>query len=70
MTESKRAYQCTGKFGFPAKGIARQVAKRMSGRGSALSVYRCDDCSAWHIGSRLRKPSAMRVKAGGSHAAK
>lgn len=47
---------CYGKAAYPTKGAALEAerhVKRRKGRMSAgMHPYRCDHCSAWHIGRR------------------
>ena len=43
---------CTGKVAFQSPQMARAIAKRANQRrDSARSVYKCDFCHCWHLGS-------------------
>lgn len=47
---------CTGKESFPSFGAASKILKRMHQRHEcALRVYRCAECSEWHIGSTINR---------------
>lgn len=49
----ERAVHCEGKQGFERPHEARKVAARMKGRAT---VYRCEFCHRFHIGSEVRAP--------------
>ena len=40
---------------------AKRLAKRASRAYEApMQAYKCQDCGAWHVGSRTHKPQPMR----------
>jgi hypothetical protein len=52
--------QCEGKVAFKRMGIAKDAAKRRTGR----VIYRCKHCFHWHVGTpeRREKKLAKRDK--------
>lgn len=40
---------CAGKEGYPNKGVAALVLKKV-GKGGNVKPYRCEFCGKWHIG--------------------
>lgn len=57
---SKR--QCpTGKVPLNAKQ-ARKLARRSSAKyDCSMTAYRCPDCGAWHLGTRMKKPRPLPI---------
>jgi hypothetical protein len=49
------ASQCEGKVKFKKMGIAKDAAKRRTGR----IVYRCKHCFHWHVGTPERKEKKL-----------
>lgn len=53
-----RSAACAGKQGFAAYSHAGRVKKRMGKstkkQNVLLSIYRCQFCALWHIGSRSK----------------
>lgn len=56
--ETRRAMECAGKEAFRSYRIANRVARAQNRRHDKLrfTVYPCQHCGQFHIGSAARKP--------------
>lgn len=60
-TEGFKATSCTGKEAFSERAMAQRVADRMMQRREVrASIYRCEFCSAWHVGTHTQPKAARR----------
>lgn len=48
-TATDRLAGCAGKEGYPNKGVANLVLKKV-GKGGNVKPYKCRFCGEWHIG--------------------
>lgn len=62
---------CEGKIKYRTPAEAAKVRKSMESRNQTqnrarnrkgLTVYRCDWCSFWHLGTMLRRASRREIK--------
>lgn len=54
---------CSGKHGFRSPGLARESRPGRAMHGH-VTVYRCEVCRLWHVGSHLSPPRRARRPAG------